>query len=114
LPELCLRAGAVAFEWAKVLARKEWIVGHTGAATAAQQYQQEGITLFKGAAAFEDAHRVRVDGQVLRGEKIMIATGSKPAMPSIPGEEDGAGIYVQGLRQDLRCGEGAARARQDL
>ena len=33
-----LRAGAVKFEWAKVLARKEWIVRHTGAATAKQQY----------------------------------------------------------------------------
>jgi pyruvate/2-oxoglutarate dehydrogenase complex dihydrolipoamide dehydrogenase (E3) component len=85
--EFGLRARAVGFEWAKVLARKEWIVRHTGAATAEQQYQQEGIALFKGAAAFEDEHHVRVDGQVVRGDKIMIATGSKPAMPRIPGIE---------------------------
>src|SRR5919198_1805091 len=40
--EFGLRAGAVGFEWAKVIARKESILGHTGAATAEQQYQQEG------------------------------------------------------------------------
>jgi dihydrolipoamide dehydrogenase len=83
-----LRAGAIDFDWARVMARKEWIIRHTGAATAEQHYQREGITLLKGIASFDDAHHIRVDEQVLYGHKIMIATGSKPAMLRVEGLDE--------------------------
>ncbi len=45
-----------------------------------------GIELVRGRASFEDAHRVSVSGpngvRKLRGEVILIATGSKPHRPS--------------------------------
>src|SRR5438093_12476801 len=50
--EFGLRPGTVDFDWAQVMARKDRIVRQTGAATAEQRYRKEGITLFKGAAAF--------------------------------------------------------------
>src|SRR5580698_10637740 len=37
--------------------------------------------VFLGTAAFEDAHTVRVDDKSLRGEYILIATGSAPVRP---------------------------------
>lgn len=46
---------------------------------------QNGITLIKGAGVLQDGHTVLVDGQVLTGDKILIATGSTPVLPPIPG-----------------------------
>jgi dihydrolipoamide dehydrogenase len=83
-----LRPGAIDFDWARVMARKEWIIRHTGAATAEQHYRRQGITLLKSVASFEDAHHIRVHNQVLCGHKVMIATGSKPAMLGVEGIEE--------------------------
>jgi mercuric reductase len=43
------------------------------------------IDVVHGAARFVDPHTVAVDGRVLTGEQILIATGSRPAVPSIAG-----------------------------
>jgi mercuric reductase len=42
----------------------------------------------KGHARFVDAHTVEVDGKRLTGEKILIATGSRPVIPKINGLRD--------------------------
>jgi len=80
-----LSPSVIEFDWLRVMARKEQIIRSTGEAATERRYQQEGITLFKGTAAFEDEHQIRVDGQVLYGDKIMIATGSKPERPALAG-----------------------------
>ena len=41
------------------------------------------FTIEKGHAAFVDEHSVQVDGKRLTGEKILIATGSRPIIPEI-------------------------------
>lgn len=48
----------------------------------------EGITLLKGTAELMGEGRVRVDGRELRARKIIIATGTRPALPPIPGLAD--------------------------
>src|SRR5437660_7642590 len=83
--EFGLRPGMVDFDWARVLARKEEIVRQTGTATAEEHYRKEGITLLRGVASFEDEYHIRVNGERLRGEKFMIATGSQPEVPAIEG-----------------------------
>ena len=80
-----LSPGAIEFDWSRVMARKEQIVGSTGETATEKRYRQAGITLFKGTAAFEDEHQIRVDGQAIYGDKIMIATGSRPERPALPG-----------------------------
>ena len=47
-----------------------------------------GYTLFSGEACFVDTHTVRVGGKLLEADKIVIATGSRTAVPSVPGIED--------------------------
>ena len=83
-----IESGTIGFDWAKVMARKEDIVRQTGGAGAAEKLERQGITLFQGKASFEDEHSVRVADQVLRGERILIATGSQPARPDIPGLDE--------------------------
>jgi mercuric reductase len=43
------------------------------------------FTIEKGHVAFVDEHTVEVDGKTLTGEKILIATGSRPVIPEIEG-----------------------------
>jgi pyruvate/2-oxoglutarate dehydrogenase complex dihydrolipoamide dehydrogenase (E3) component len=45
----------------------------------------DGCTLIRGHARFESAHEVRVDGQLLRAEKIFINVGGRALIPGIAG-----------------------------
>jgi mercuric reductase len=47
----------------------------------------ENVTFIEGRAQFIAANEVGVDGQVLRGEQFLIATGSSPQIAPIPGIE---------------------------
>ena len=83
-----IQPGTIGFDWAKVMARKEDIVQQTGTAGAAERLERQGIAVFKGKASIQDEYSVSVAGQVLRGERILIATGSLPARLDIPGLDD--------------------------
>lgn len=48
---------------------------------------QLGIPVLRGRAVFTSAHEIAVDGRNYSAEKFVIATGSKPARPPIPGAE---------------------------
>jgi pyruvate/2-oxoglutarate dehydrogenase complex dihydrolipoamide dehydrogenase (E3) component len=47
-----------------------------------------GVDVFRGGARFTATDRLSVDGTTLRFEKAMIASGSRPEIPSIPGLVD--------------------------
>jgi glutathione reductase (NADPH) len=49
----------------------------------------KGVEYVRGAARFVDAHTVEVNGRRMSARHIVIATGSKPALPKIPGAEFG-------------------------
>lgn len=44
-----------------------------------------GFDTFSGEAAFVDAHKVRVGEDELSAERVLVATGSRTAVPQIPG-----------------------------
>jgi pyruvate/2-oxoglutarate dehydrogenase complex dihydrolipoamide dehydrogenase (E3) component len=52
-------------------------------------YQALGVTVVHGKAEFLNDHTIQVGTATLRAKKFIIATGSKPAIPSIPGINDG-------------------------
>jgi len=47
-----------------------------------------GWDLLQGEAHFGDDGRLRVDGNVIRATKVLLATGASPAIPPIPGLTD--------------------------
>jgi dihydrolipoamide dehydrogenase len=55
-------------------------------------YQQMGVETLFGQASFMDEHTVKVETpegvSVLRGRRIIIASGSRPVVPAIPGIAD--------------------------
>jgi mercuric reductase len=53
-----------------------------------QVLSEAGYDLVPGTATFVDQRTVRVDSRDLTAEKILVATGSRTAVPPIPGIED--------------------------
>lgn len=51
--------------------------------------KNSGVTILTGFAQIEDAHTVRVQDQLYRAERIVIATGGWPVKPDIVGSEYG-------------------------
>ncbi|HEY9860162.1 MAG TPA: mercuric reductase [Candidatus Obscuribacterales bacterium] len=51
----------------------------------AQRFQQLGVDVFLGTARFSSANTVEAAGQTLRFKQAVIATGTRPAEPAIPG-----------------------------
>jgi pyruvate/2-oxoglutarate dehydrogenase complex dihydrolipoamide dehydrogenase (E3) component len=53
-----------------------------------QTLNEGGYGVVRGTASFVDARTVQVGDQQLSGERILVATGSRTAVPTIPGIED--------------------------
>jgi mercuric reductase len=79
LPEPAIRL-AQTRRWKDSLRRDQESWVHT--------LNEAGYAVVPGTAAFVDAHTVRVAEQELSGERILIATGSRTAVPPISGIED--------------------------
>jgi len=62
--------------------------------------ESERISIMKGHARLIDAHSVLLDGRRLEGEQVLVATGSRPAVPNIPGLDE-----VRYLTSDLLTSE---------
>lgn len=52
-----------------------------------KSYRDAGIDTYHGVASFVDEDRVEVNGEVLKGKHILVATGAKPRTLDVPGEE---------------------------
>ena len=50
---------------------------------------KRGVTYLEGWARFVDARTIDIDGRRVEAERIVIATGGRPAVPEIPGAELG-------------------------
>jgi len=79
LPEPAVRL-AQTRKWKDALRRdqRSWL----------ETLKDAGYGVVPGTASFVDARTVRVGDQQLSGERILIATGSRTAVPPIPGIED--------------------------
>jgi len=50
-----------------------------------ERFTSLGVDVFQGRGVLSDSHTVRVNDRVITGKYIVIATGSGPAVPTIPG-----------------------------
>jgi mercuric reductase len=81
------RFGVVAearLDWAAAMRRKERIVREI-VEHDERLYRDAGIDLVKGDARFSGELAIEVSGRAIRAERIVIATGSEPAVPDLPG-----------------------------
>jgi mercuric reductase len=84
--ELGIPAAAGHFDLAALKERKDWLVGTQEAWR--QRFVDLGFTTIDGDATMVTENTVRVGDRVLRAERILIATGSRTAVPPIEGIDD--------------------------
>jgi glutathione reductase (NADPH) len=78
----------LSLDWPALIERKDRIVATWSTGKEATPAKLS-IPVLRGKGTFTGAHEVRVNGNTVSAEKIIIATGSKPARPAIPGAELG-------------------------
>jgi glutathione reductase (NADPH) len=76
------------FDWERLVASRSAYIERIQAAYATG-LQRNKVVVIDGFARFVDAHTVEVSGERLTAEHILIATGSTPMRPDIPGAEHG-------------------------
>ncbi len=89
------KEGTVTIDWATMLGRKDKVVAQlTGGVK--QLLKRNGVDVIKGYGEVRDPHTIVVNGQTVTAENLIIATGSRPNLPPIPGLEESlaAGLAV--------------------
>jgi anti-anti-sigma factor len=51
-------------------------------------FERIGIHIVSGAASFIDSHRIAAGGKILSAQKFIVATGTLPLIPAVPGLEE--------------------------
>lgn len=66
------------------------VIGSIAPVDSAERFTGLGVRVIKGHATFKDKRTVSVDGKIdIRARRFVIATGSTPALPPIPGLDQG-------------------------
>jgi glutathione reductase (NADPH) len=78
--------GGLGLDWAAIIARKNRLVASWSQGKA-ERLEQQGISVLRGRATFVKPHELAVGGRRIAAEHVVIATGSSPARPAIPGIE---------------------------
>ncbi len=80
--------GTPALDLRRAMARKDANIDKIGEVDSPTVLEKAGVNVIKGWARLTSAHGVEVDGRSIHGAQIVIATGSRPAIPSIPGLDE--------------------------
>ncbi|WP_430389816.1 mercuric reductase [Dyella sp. 20L07] len=75
----------IVVDFPSVMERVRRIRTHLSGRDSAHRLAKDGIDIFFGDARFSGPEALMVQGDVLRFEKALIATGASPMIPSIPG-----------------------------
>lgn len=78
-------AGPIETDFAGVMQRMRQARAKISRADSAERYRKLGVDVYFGGARFTASDTVDVAGTTLRFKRAIVATGSRPAVPSIPG-----------------------------
>ncbi len=79
------RTGEVTLDWDAVVRRQHEVVRQLQPSPEA--FEKLGAKVHLAEARFVDLHTLEVNGRRVQGEKIIIAAGSEPVAPPLPGRE---------------------------
>jgi pyruvate/2-oxoglutarate dehydrogenase complex dihydrolipoamide dehydrogenase (E3) component len=80
-----VRASDVAVDMPAVVARKNQVVQKGRGGVQARVDARPNVKLIRGHAKFTGPHQVQVGAELFESEKIFIDSGTRPAIPKIPG-----------------------------
>lgn len=74
----------VSINWPNMLKRKDKVVNQLVGGVE-QLLKHNGVEVIKGEASVIDSHHIEVNNEILECENLILATGSSPHIPPIPG-----------------------------
>ena len=77
--------GPVSVDMKQVKARKDAVVRQSNEGVTNWLETMEGLTVFEGHGRLESANTVRVNGEVLGAERIILNVGARATVPDMPG-----------------------------
>jgi pyruvate/2-oxoglutarate dehydrogenase complex dihydrolipoamide dehydrogenase (E3) component len=80
--------GQIKVEMMQVKARKDMIVKQSSDGVTNWLKTMENLTVFEGHGRFESANTVRVNGDLLQADKIILNVGGRAVVPDMPGIEE--------------------------
>ncbi len=81
--------GPIAIDMKTVKARKDAVVRQSSEGVTNWLKTMENLTVFEGHGRLESANSVRVNGDLLEADKIVLNVGARPFVPDMPGLADG-------------------------
>ncbi len=75
----------VGADWPVVMRRVERVIDTIRGGDGDQNIRDSGVALYKASATFRSSHEIDVDGETIRGDKIIVATGAAWTCPPITG-----------------------------
>jgi glutathione reductase (NADPH) len=75
-----------AFDWAKLLANKDREIERLNGVYE-RLLANAGVSIFRGKALIRGKNEIEINGKTLTAEHILVATGSWPQKPDVPGSE---------------------------
>ena len=79
--------------WDELAEYRDYMIRRLDDADEIESYEKRGVDVIKAHGVIRGAGQVEAGGELLRAERIVIATGSRPLIPSIPGLEQ-AGYWT--------------------
>jgi pyruvate/2-oxoglutarate dehydrogenase complex dihydrolipoamide dehydrogenase (E3) component/uncharacterized membrane protein YdjX (TVP38/TMEM64 family) len=83
--ELGIARAAIEYNFADILARVHRVIKTVAPHDSAQRYVELGVEVIHGRARVTSPWTVEVNGRSITARAIVLATGSRPVIPSIPG-----------------------------
>jgi dihydrolipoamide dehydrogenase len=74
--------------WSEVADYRDFMIRHLDDTNQITGYEQSGVRVYKGDAKLAGRGRVEIGSETLEADRIVIATGSDPKIPPIPGLPD--------------------------
>lgn len=74
----------------RVMAHVAEVIGDIQKHDSPERFEGYGARVIFATPRFIDAHRIDVDGETLRGRRFVVATGSRPDVPAVPGLAEAA------------------------
>jgi pyruvate/2-oxoglutarate dehydrogenase complex dihydrolipoamide dehydrogenase (E3) component len=71
--------------WEQIAEYRDFMIRHLDDAAQVDGYEKQGVRVYRGEGRLAGPGRVEVAGEILETERIVIATGSDPRIPEIPG-----------------------------
>ena len=77
--------GPIQVDMQKVKARKDAVVARSNTGVTNWLHEMPNATVYTGHGRFEGPHAVRVNGEVLKADKVFVNTGGRAFIPDLPG-----------------------------